>query len=150
MKFTTEDEPDLTIPDDTLARAQLLEVQLRTFEWDDRKTKEKKSATVLEWWWEIRATRAGEQYIGRRVRGTCDAKLSNRGDNKFRIWSESLLGREIPVGMSIDTDDLVGLEAEILISTEPDKKDPHKLWNRVTDIISPISGSAFNQGDPPF
>jgi hypothetical protein len=31
----------------------LEEIKLRTFEWTDRKTNEKKEGQTLEWWWEI-------------------------------------------------------------------------------------------------
>jgi hypothetical protein len=63
-------------------------------------------------------------YIGRRVKGECRPKLTNRPGNRFREWSEALLGRDIPIGMVIDTDDLLGLEAEIVIGHRQDKKDP--------------------------
>jgi hypothetical protein len=153
MQFTTEDEPDLTIPDETIARAQLEQIKLRQFEWNDRKTGEKKEGSTLEWWWKITATNAGEEFIGRTVRGECNPKLSNRGDNRFRIWAEALLNREIPVGMTIDTDDLVGLSAEIVIGVQDDRKDPLKKWNRVTDVIPLLDGTAggaFQGSEPPF
>jgi hypothetical protein len=147
MKFRTEDEPDLTIPEDSIVRARLNEIKLRTFEWTDRKTNEQKSGEALEWWWEITSNALGSQYVGRKVKGQCNPKITNRDGNRFRMWSEALLQREIPVGMEIDTDDLVGLEAEIVVGHKPDKKDPGKVWEEVTDV-APLSDGSYDE--PPF
>lgn len=147
MQFTTENEPDLTLPDESFHRARLQEIKLRTFTFTDRNSKEEKEGKTLEWWWEITSTKYGAEYVGRKVKGECNPKLSNRGDNRFRIWSEALLQREIPVGMSIDTDDLVGLEGEILVGLRPDRRDPNKMWEYVSNVL-PVDGS--NQIEPPF
>lgn len=146
MEFLTEDEPDLTLPDESTHRARLQEIKLRTFSWTDKKTGEEKESSTLEWWWEITSTNLGPQYVGRKVKGECNPKLSNRGDNRFRIWAETLLDREIPVGMSIDTDDLVGLEAEILVNLRDDRKDPDKKWEYVS-AIGPVEQNTL---EPPF
>ncbi len=147
MQFTTEDEPDLTLPEESIHRARLMEIKLKQFSWTDRNTGEQKESQSLEWWWEITSTNLGPRYVGRRVRGECNPKLTNRGDNRFRIWAEALLDRQIPVGMAIDTDDLVGLEADIVIGHRNDKKDPHKIWEYVSDV-----GPADNatSSEPPF
>lgn len=151
MQFETEDEPDLTLPEDSIHRARLEEIKLRTFSWTDHKAKPPvlKESTSLEWWWTITGTRLGEEYLGRKVKGECNPKLSNRGDNRFRVWAEALLNRDIPVGMKIDTDDLVGLEAEIVIGHRPDKKDPNKTWEFVSDV-APSMGGSSNTSEPPF
>lgn len=148
MQFTLQDEPDLTIPDETWARARLQEIKYRTFEWTDRKTNETKTGETLEWWWEISQCDAGDQFVGRMVRSECNPQLNNRPDNRFRIWAEALLQREIPVGMALDSDDLTGLEAKLLITQEPDKKDRLKKWNRVSEVI-PVGDSGY-PADPPF
>ena len=151
MEFLTEDEPDLTLPEDSICRARLEEIKLRTFTFTDKKSGEDVERTSLEWWWEVTATNLGPQYIGRKVKGECNPKISNRGDNRFRIWAEALLNREIPVGMAIDTDDLVGMTAEIVIGVQDDRKDPLKKWNRVTDVIPNLqSGGVFAGSEPPF
>lgn len=149
MQFTTEDEPDLTLPDESFHRARLQEIKLRTFTWYDKRENppKEKEGNTLEWWWEITSTRYGAEYVGRKVKGECNPKLSNRGDNRFRIWAEALLGRDIPVGMSIDTDDLIGLEAEILVGLRDDRKDPNKKWEYVSNVL-PVDGS--DALEPPF
>ena len=110
-QYTTEEERDLTLPADSIHRARLLEIKERTFEFLDRSTGKTKEGTTLEWWWEVTKPMAGldDEYIGRRVKGECRPKITNRPGNRFREWSEAILNREIPVGMTIDLDDLVGL-----------------------------------------
>jgi hypothetical protein len=145
IQFTTEDQPDLTIPADTILRAKLLELKPREINWIDRKTNEPKSKLLLEWWWEV----TSGDYTGRRVKGECDAKLTNHPGNRFHNWAETILGRQIPVGMGIDTDDLVGLSADISVGHRPDKKDPAKVWEFVDEVM-PITGGFDMGGDPPF
>lgn len=147
MQVTNEDEPDLTLPEDSIHRARLDEVELRTFKFTDRKTGEEQEGQTLEWWWTITATSLGDEFVGRKVKGECAPKMTNRDGNKMRSWAEALLDRQIPVGMSIDTEDLVGLEAEIVIGWRPDKKDPKRHWEYVSDV-APTDGSF--QNEPPF
>jgi hypothetical protein len=59
-----------------------------------------------------------------------------------------LLGRQIPVGMGIDTDDLIGLQAEISIGHRQDKKDALKVWEYVDEVM-PVDGG-FDLNEPPF
>jgi hypothetical protein len=147
MRFIMEEEKDLTLPEDSIHRARLQEIKLRTFEWEDRKSGEKKEGQVLEWWWEITGTRLGDEYLGRKVKGECNAKITSRDGNHFREWAEALLNREIPIGMQIDTDDLVGLEAEIVIGHRPDRKDPNKKWEHVAGVLP---ATVNDQSEPPF
>lgn len=149
MKIRTEDEPDLTLAEDTIIRARLEQVEYREFEWTDRRTGDLKKGEVLEWYWEITSASAGEQYVGRKIRGKCNPKSTNREGNRLREWSEALLDRQIPVGMEIDTDDLIGLEADVVIGIETDRKDPSRVWDRVVGVL-PISGQSFDDRQPPF
>ena len=137
IKFIAEEEKDLTLPADSIHRARLNEIKERSFEFNDRQTGEKKTSTNLEWWWEITRPGSGldDGYIGRRVKGECRPKLTNRPGNKLREWSEAILDREIPVGMQVDTDDLIGLEAEIVIGHRVDKKDPTRVWEEVVGVL---------------
>jgi hypothetical protein len=146
MQFTTEDQPDLTLPEDTFFRAQLVEIKPKEIEWTDRKTNEHKTKTLLEWWWEVKSD---DQYNGRKIKGECEARLTNHPNNRFHNWSEALLQREIPAGMGIDTDDLVGLMAEITVRWEPDKKDPSKKYERL-DEVTPVTAGFAMSDEPPF
>jgi hypothetical protein len=146
-QFTTEEEKDLTLPIDSIHRARLEDIKERTFEFTDRNDGTKKTASNLEWWWEITRPGGGldDEYIGRRVKGECRPKITNRPGNKFREWSEAILQRDIPIGMVVDLDDLIGLEAEIVIGHRPDKKDPLKVWEEVVGVLPAGEAEA-----PPF
>lgn len=148
MRIPTTDEPDLTLDEDTIIRARLDSIEYRTFDWTDRRTGEQKTGEVLEWYWEITSASHGEKYVGRKLRGRCSPKSTNREGNKLREWAEALLDRQIPVGMEIDTDDLVGLEAEVVIGHETDRKDASRVWDRVVGVL-PLTGGAQDV-NPPF
>lgn len=142
-KYTVEDAPDLTIPEDTIVRARLQEVKEKTIEWKDKKTGEPKEATLLEWWWEVIDERVGEgMYQGRKIKGECDARLTNHERNKFRNWSEAILGRELGVGMGVDPEeDLVGLVAEISISHRKYMKNKEERIAEEVDEVMSITAS---------
>ena len=146
-QYVTEEEKDLTLPVDSIHRARLLEVKERTFDFTDRNDGSLKTSTNLEWWFEVTRPGSGldEDYIGRRVKGECRPKLSSRPGNRFREWAEALLDCDIPVGMVIDIDDLVGLEAEIVIGHRKDRKDPNKVWEEVVGVLP-----AGPSEEPPF
>lgn len=148
-QYVTEEEKDLTLPEDSIHRARLVEIKDRDFSFTDRNTGQQKTGTNLEWWWEITVPQAGldADYIGRRVKGECRPKITNRPGNRFREWSEALLDRPIPVGMVVDTDDLIALEAEIVIGHRQDKKDANKVWEEVTGVL-PVDAAQSTQ--PPF
>lgn len=149
QQFETEEQQDLTLPEDSIHTAQLVDLKTRDVPFTDRKTGEAKSFTKLEWWWEIVATNLEDKYIGRKVKGECDAKLTSHPGNSFRNWAETLLGREIPIGMVIDTDDLIGLRAEVSIGHREDRKDPAKIWEFVDEVM-PLSADFKLSDEPPF
>lgn len=147
LVFTTEEQKDLTLPEDSIHRAKLLEIKQRTINWTNAEGPQ--SRDILEWWWEITKSSSGDEFVGRRVKGECPAKLTNHPGNRFHNWAETLLGRQIPPGMGIDTDDLIGLQAEVSIGHRQDKKDPNKVWEFVDEVL-PADG-AFSLNDaPPF
>lgn len=149
LTFTTEDQPDLTLPEDTIFRAQLEEIKPKEISWPDKQNPgQTKTATLLQWWWVIKGA-PDEKYIGRKIKGECDAKLTNHPGNRFHNWAETLLGREIPAGVGVDTDDLVGLSADISVRHEPDKKDPGKSYERLDEVL-PITGGFDRDTEPPF
>ena len=120
-------------------------MKLHTFTWTDRKVSppEQKESSTLQWWWEVQST---DEYNGRKVKGECNPQLTDNPNNRFRKWAEALLQREIPAGMGLDSDDLVGLTADITIRHRPDKKDPDKKWEEVDEVI-PVTSLT---DEPPF
>jgi hypothetical protein len=147
IQLTVEDQPDLTIPEDTIVRARLDEIKVRGFDWVDRKVTppQQKHSEVLEWWFEV----TEGEYKSRKVKGQTDVRVSNHPRNKFRVWAEALLQRTLPVGTAIDTDDVVGLIADLNIRHRPDKKDASKIYEEVDEVM-PINGGAGWSDEPPF
>lgn len=146
---TTEEyvaEPVDLIPANTIHSAQLKDVTVQPISWTDKASGEARSADLLKWKWEI----TDGEYVGKWVWGSCDARLSTHPKNQFRNWSETLLGREIPPGLVIDTDDLLGLPAQISIKHRPDKKDPAKVYVEVDEVM-PAGDTGWSFDDnPPF
>lgn len=145
LQFTVEDSPDLTIPEDYPVRAKLVDLKLREFSWTDKKTNEAKDGSKLEWWFEVTAEGA---YNGRKIRGETSTKMNNREQNRARTWAETLLGRELGVGASLDADDLLGLSCDITVRHEPDRKNPEIKWERIDEILPVTAG--FDLNNPPF
>lgn len=142
--LTVEHVEDLTIPEDTLLRAQLIEIKLREFEFT--RDGEKKTGRVFAWWFEV--TQEGK-WKGRKVSGETDARITDHPRNKLRQWAETLLGRELGEGVQLNTDDLLGLPAEISIRHEKDRKDPAKFYERVDELL-PVTGGFAVDDKPPF
>lgn len=153
LQFTATEIEDNTLPEETIFRATLQELKEHTFEWTDQKVNPpvKKTSTTLQWWFEVHDP---EQYRGRKVKGECRPDFGNSkstgAPTRFKQWAEALLDREIPTGMVIDVDDLVGLSADITVRHEPDRKDPAKKWERVDEVITATGASSAFDSTPPF
>ena len=150
LQFTCEDAPDLTLPENKIFRAQLKEMKVHTFTWTDQRAQPpaEVESQILQWWWEVQSS---DEFNGRKVKGESDVKLSNHPRNRFRGWAEVLLARDIPEGMVVDTDDLVGLTADITVKHRADKKDPSKKYEEVDDVMSVGGDGGTGWGnEPPF
>lgn len=143
MTFVTEPaDPDLTIPEDTFVKAQLVELKPREMKWNDKVTGLPQSKQRIEWWWQITSP---ETYAMRRIKGECDAEI--KVGSQFHTWAEALLDRTVPIGMPIDTDDLIGLNGELTVSHRK-SKDGTRTFEQV-DIVMPSSG-VTKDDKPPF
>lgn len=156
FEFEVVHEEDLTIPEDKICPAVLSSVARRTFKWTDTNDKDRpgvpieKEGESMIWWFEV----TDGDYQGRRIRGETRPNrsgqyLSDRTGNKFRQWSETLLGRELEVGARISKQDIVGLRCEITVKHRHDKKDPSKIYEEIDEVI-PITGGFDFTGTPPF
>lgn len=126
------------IPEDSIHRARLEKVEVREF---DKKDKSGKVVKVRFFF----VITAGD-FEGRKLRGEVWGDFSP--GSQFHSWAETLLGREIPVGMSIDVEDLEGLACDVSVAHEADYKDPAKKW-AVVDELMPIT-AGFELSQPPF
>lgn len=140
-KRTVEDEPDRTIPEDTIVRGKLVQLEDKNISWKDKQTGEDREATITEWWWQIQSP---EDYENRKVKGSCTAKVTNHPSNRWRLWAEALLGRELDANMTLDDDDLVGLVADLTVFHRA-SKDGERVFEEVDEVI-PVSAEA----DIPF
>ncbi len=144
--FTVQEAPDTNLPEGSEHTARLDDLQKRTINW--KKDGEDKSADVLEWWWEITDS-DNENAIGRRIKGSCNAEITKSSGNRFYRWAEALLQREIPIGYNVDSDDLVGLSAKVVIGHRPDRRDPNRIWQEVAEVRR-LDGSDDPWGGSPW
>ena len=103
----------------------------------------------------------GDEILGKTLYGEIFAEMTTRPGNKYREWAQAILGRDIPAGMKLDTDDLLELPCDVSIMHEPDWKDPSRIWERVGMVLpssdpnagttanDPWSSSYGKQTDPP-
>lgn len=140
--FTAQEESENTgfkmIPEDSIHRARLEKVEVR------RWPKKEGPGEVVKVRFFFQITEG--DFTDRKVRGEVWGDFSP--GSKFHSWAETLLNRQIPVGMSVDVEDLEGLLCDVSIIHEPDYKDPAKKW-AVVDELMPISGG-FEMSQPPF
>lgn len=142
---TVDDQPDLTIPEDHIVRARLMEINDKDIEWT--KNGQTQHATLAEWWWEV----VDGDYKGRRVKGSCDARITNHPNNKFRAWAEALLGKELDAGDAFDDDVLIGLVADITVSHRADKRPGvDRIYEEVDEVIPPGGTTPGGDSDVPF
>ena len=139
MAFEVQHQVDL--PTNTILRAKLTELELRSIPKRDGGTFEK-----LNWVFEI--TQDGE-YFGKTVRAETSAFLSDSPYNLFRNWAEALLQRPLDLGQVLNEGDLIGLAALITIKYEEDRKDSSKKWPRVEDVMA-LDPSSVVSNQPPF
>ncbi len=135
-----EVEKSRALPAGELLKARLEKFDVQEIEYTDRKTNEKKSFKKIEWIFKI----VDGEYQGKEVRGETSAYLTDHPDNKFRNWSEALLGRSLDLGDVLDESDLEGGSVLITVKYVTDRKDEEKKWPRVDDVIP------LGDDEPPF
>lgn len=141
FSFQVEDEPDRTIPEETIVQGRLVDLKMEHVVPQDPS---KEPFDKLIWWFEVSQDGL---YFGRKIKGQTSPKLSNHPGNRFRQWAEALLRQELPVQAAISRSDLLGLPCEFTVRHEKDRKDPNKVWERVDEVLPIYAG----QGDaPPF
>lgn len=78
----------------------------------------------------------GTDWDGYHYTGEVFARLTEHPDNQFRLWVESLLGHELPVGYDLDTDKLVDMNCRVAIGYREYEKDGKQRWaNFISDIL---------------
>lgn len=135
-----EQEPRFVmIPEDSIHRARLDSIDQK----GPFNRKDGGQFYKLIWIFEITGT---GDFAGRKVRGETGAEFAL--NSKFHGWAETILGRQIEIGIDIDVDDLIGLPVDVSVKHVPDWKDPAKKWAEVDEVM-PIAGG-FDLSEPPF
>lgn len=156
FEMVVADEPDKTVPEETIHKAKLVDLSIREFKWTDTKDKDRpgvpieKTAQEMIWWFEI----TEGDFANRRIRGQTRPSpdgnwLTNSARNRTRQWAETLLGRELGVGARLNRSDLLGCACEISVKHVKDKKDASKIYEEIDEIL-PASGSFDFNSEPPF
>lgn len=140
-KYTVQDADAELIPEDTFVPAELTKVEEgKIIKW--KQDGEDKEAEIMEWHFKI----LDGQWSGQTVRGSCDPYISDHEANKFRLWTEGLLGRDLVVGEEVDPQDLIGLKGEITVTHKPGKgKNADKTYVNLEDV-APLDPN--RQGTP--
>jgi hypothetical protein len=143
MPFEVQHQVDL--PENTLLRAELKNLEHKKIPYTDKKTGEQKEFGKLNWIFEI--TEQGDYYL-RQVRAETNDYLSDSQHNKFGQFAKALLKRDLAPGQLLSEGDLVGLSGLIDITYEEDRKDSSKRWARVGNVYELDPASAMDE--PPF
>lgn len=147
MSETFTVEHQVQVPENTILRARLNELEVKVVQFTDRQTGQPDSFKKLNWVFEI--TEGGE-FLGLQVRGETKAFLSDHPDNQFRKFAEALLQRELGMGAQISPDDLVGLPCLITVKYEADRKDSSRKFRRVDTVMAVEGGAQQYSQEPPF
>lgn len=134
------------MPDGAVYNATITEISVRTHARRDGSG----DITFLDWSFIVMTDMAGDDtFAGRKVRGSTLAVLKTNGgelDRKLYNWASNVLGMELQPGANFDTDDLIGLEVQVEIGYEPDRKDPSRKWARVFNVLG--SDGSSRPADP--
>lgn len=164
-KSTVQDEDAYPLPEDTLFDARLDSVELRTvvFEYKaHHKSVQSGKNTVGEkgeirrWKWTF-AILSPDQYVGLKVEGETEPKISMAAGDQARNWYETLLDTQVGLGDDIDTDLALGLPCQLTVRHEdprPRREGGMFYACAVDDVFPPTSrparAMAATSDEPPF
>lgn len=126
MKLTSGDPQELDLlPDGDIVNVRLTDVSLHEFTYQGELIKKLR--------WSFAVTDPGT-WQGKTIYGDTSTNFTAHPNCKAYNWVHALTGREYPPGEEMDTDDVVGLPARILISHKPGKD--NRVWMRAKDVFS--------------
>lgn len=137
MTTYTVEESDV-LPEDTIFTVTLEELGEI-----ERQKRDKPDEKFQKLKWKFRVE-SPDKFVGKTVYAETSPKLTVDDHNPFRRYAVALLAREIPLGMPIDTDDLVGLRCKLSVKHDP-KTDGQGVWVRVDEVMP-----AGDSDEPPF
>jgi hypothetical protein len=147
MRITNEDTS--LLPDDEIFLAAVISIEQRTFTWTDRKDPGhpvEKEGQELVWKWEIQEG----PYKTRWAFGSTRTRVGGT-NNPLLDWVEALYGRSLAVGEEFDTDDLIGMIANITVRHETSSKGkPYATVDTVSAQHSALQQAAGRPAADPW
>lgn len=123
----------VAIPDQSLLSARVLTVNKTKMPFQDKDTGE----DVYRVKWVFQVTDPG-QFDGRKVDGMTSTAFVNHAECRMYQWVSSLLGGGgLPEGFVFKTEDVEGLDCEVLVEMkEKPRRDGNGMWinNSVVDV----------------
>lgn len=146
----TEETPQVQVPEleaNVAYPGTIKKIEETVINFTDRDTGDPVSKDVLKWSIEIDDPMfVNERGFAKRVYGTCDTKLNNLSDNRFRRWAEAVIGVDIQPGMKVDPQDWIQLPVMVKIWK---RKGTGQYATRFFDEIAELL--PFNgETEPPF
>lgn len=136
MKLTLEDSNDdpearIPAPNNSVFEAEIVKIDLRDTQWDDKYHPGEKTKQFN---FVFKVVDKGE-FEDRWFWASCSTWFSDSSTCKLRQWVQAILDVDIlPSGFIVDTDELVGQHARIIVQAAPKKSDPTKTVNWINDI----------------
>jgi hypothetical protein len=129
-KYTVEEYKEIPpIPADTIFPAKVTKVE--------ELERQINGEPVKKIRFRVKVSAPGTEWDNYHYSGEVFARLTEHPDNEFRIWVESLLGHELPVGYDLDTDKLVDLNCRVNIGYRTYTKDGKERFANFIDTILP-------------
>ncbi len=125
MKLTSGDPQELDlIPEGEVVNVRLVGVDLHEFEYNKEKIKKLR--------WSFAVGDPGP-WQGKTITGDTSTNFTAHPNCKAYNWATALTGKEYPPGSEMDTDDIIGLPARIIIQHKPGKDG--RLWMRAREVL---------------
>lgn len=135
VRLQTSDASDFElIPEGEIVNVVLDKVEPDQYEWNGE------TIDKLKWYFTV--TDEG-QFNGLQVRGSTSTAFTNHPNCRAYNWVQAITGKKYQEGEGLDTDDLSGMRARIIIKHREDKN--KRLWHDVRDVLP----AGVNRGPVP-
>jgi hypothetical protein len=141
MKLTSGNPEELDLlPEGEVVNVRLLDIEAHEFMWEGE--------MIKKFRWSFAITDEGP-WKGKSIQGDTSRNFTAHPNCRAYNWIHALTGRGYPPGEEMDTDDVIGLPARIIIEHKPNKKDG-RVWMRVKDVLATQGAVAPQPSEAPF
>ena len=138
MKLTAGDPQELDlIPEGEVVNVRLLSVEYNEFIYNGEQIQKLR--------WGFAVTDPGP-WQGKTITGDTSKNFTAHPNCKAYNWAIALTGKDYATGEEMDTEDLIGLPARIIIQHKPGKDG--RLWMRAREVLKAASGADATQQAP--